>query len=194
MTNYNFTHDWFSCAPPVWSQLLELLPARRSFLEIGSYEGRSTVWTVEHMMEDNSEIFCIDTWAGGEEHVHEKMSEVKTRFDSNIELVQKQYPKRIVYPCAGTSVEWLAHMLQENLTFDFIYIDGSHIAKDVLTDACMSFALLKQGGIMVFDDYMWGHPRDALHRPKLAIDAFVNIYFEHVTIVAMGAQLAVQKH
>ena len=42
-----------------------------------------------------------------------------------------------------------------NKCFDFIYIDGSHIAKDVLTDACMAWPLLMPKGLMVFDDYMW---------------------------------------
>jgi hypothetical protein len=77
--------------------------------------------------------------------------------------------------------------------FDFIYIDGSHIAKDVLTDACMAWPLLKSGGIIVFDDYMWGDSRDILHRPKIAIDSFVNVFAEHLEVVAAGYQLAVRK-
>ena len=35
-----------------------------------------------------------------------------------------------------------------------------------------------RGDIIVFDDYLWGAPRDILHRPKPAIDAFVNIFAE----------------
>ena len=78
--------------------------------------------------------------------------------------------------------------------FDFIYIDGSHIAKDVLTDACMAWPLLKPKGLMVFDDYLWTpNARDILHRPKLAIDAFVNIFAEEVEIVHVGYQLVVRK-
>ena len=77
--------------------------------------------------------------------------------------------------------------------FDFIYIDGSHIAKDVLTDACMAWPLLKPKGLMVFDDYMWGSPRDILHRPKLAIDAFTNLFAEEAEIIHAGYQLVVRK-
>jgi hypothetical protein len=46
---------------------------------------------------------------------------------------------------------------------------------------------------MVFDDYVWGDPRDVLHRPKLAIDSFVNIYAEEVELVFAGYQLVIRK-
>ena len=52
MAEYKFTQDWFYWAPEVWAQFAPLLPARRKFLEIGSFEGRSTVWTLENMLED----------------------------------------------------------------------------------------------------------------------------------------------
>ena len=32
-----------------------------------------------------------------------------------------------------------------------IYVDGSHVPQDVLTDAVMAWKLLKQGGIMILD-------------------------------------------
>jgi hypothetical protein len=49
-------------------------------------------------------------------------------------------------------------------------------------------------GLMVFDDYLWSpSPRDILHRPKIAIDAFVNIFAEEVEIAHVGYQLVVRK-
>jgi len=122
---------------------------------------------------------------------------VEERFDHNRMLVEIK--NRVeVNKYKGTSVQHLAHWLVENPedhpTFDFIYIDGSHKAKDVLTDACMAWQLLKPEGVMVFDDYLWGDPRDALHRPKIAIDAFTNIFGEELSIVYAGHQLAVRKN
>jgi predicted O-methyltransferase YrrM len=84
-------------------------------------------------------------------------------------------------------------MFSVNPLYDFIYIDGSHIAKDVLTDACMAWPLLKKQGIMVFDDYLWGDPRDILHRPKPAIDTFMNLFAEEVDVVHIGYQMIVRK-
>jgi hypothetical protein len=64
-----------------------------------------------------------------------------------------------------------------------IYIDGSHQAPDVLSDATLSFPLLKVGGTMIFDDYTWRSvPGDPLYGPKLAVDAFLNIYFHKMRI------------
>lgn len=193
MSEYQFTKDWFNWAPAVWEQLAAHLPERKAFLEIGSFEGRSTVWIVENMMEDGGFIDCIDTWEGGEEHSAEDMAAVEARFVSNVLLLSEKHPQRHVCSIKGRSTDELASMIPCKNEYDFIYIDGSHVAKDVLTDACMAWQLLKPMGIMVFDDYMWGNPRDALHRPKVAIDAFTNIFAEEAEIIHVGYQLVVRK-
>ena len=195
MTEYQFTKDWFNWAPEVWNQLTPMLSGTagyRNFLEIGSFEGRSSVWIAENMMQEGDLLRCIDTWEGGEEHGEENMSEVEERFRANLTLVTEKFPERRIIQQKGTSVAMLS-WLHDKQTFDFIYIDGSHTAPDVLTDACMSWPLLNNGGMMVFDDYMWGNPRDILHRPKLAIDAFCNIFAEEAEIVHVGYQLVVRK-
>jgi predicted O-methyltransferase YrrM len=197
-TDYQFTKDWFHWAPEVWEQLIPMLPERKAFLEIGSFEGRSTVWIIENMMEDGGFIDCIDTWGGGEEHDTQDMGSVEARFEDNVEAAMRKFTTDIgvdrwVAKLPGKSTDKLAVLITQKDRYDFIYIDGSHIAKDVLTDACMAWPLLKAGGIMVFDDYMWGEPRDILHRPKLAIDAFCNIFVEEVEVVFAGYQLVVRK-
>lgn len=195
MSEYQFTKDWFGWAPPVWEQLIPMLPhgVKRQFLEIGSFEGRSMVWIAENMMNPGDELICVDTWEGGEEHGAEDMGVVEVKFDYNRELIHRTHDV-FIGKIKNTSTEALATFFtDESGDFDFIYIDGSHIAKDVLTDACMAWPLLKPKGIMVFDDYMWGNPRDILHRPKPAIDAFTNIFAEEVDIVHVGYQLVVRK-
>jgi predicted O-methyltransferase YrrM len=221
MSEYQFTKDWFNWAPPVWEQLIPMLPERRAFLEIGSFEGRSAVWIIENMMNPGDWIDCVDTWEGGEEHTVADMYDTEARFDHNIvkalDCSSAQHRSREgswghtrfagpgsdaennrVYKYKAKSTEFLGRKLSDVMfahhpLYDFIYIDGSHIAKDVLTDACMAWPLLKPTGIMVFDDYMWGNPRDILHRPKPAIDAFTNIFAEEVDIVHVGYQLVVRK-
>lgn len=37
--------------------------------------------------------------------------------------------------------------------YDILYVDGSHLAADVLTDAILGWGLVKVGGIIIFDDY-----------------------------------------
>ena len=190
---YEFTRDWFSWSPEVWEQLVPALPERKRFLEIGSFEGRSTVWTAENMMEDGGILVAVDTWQGGEEHQGSiNMDAAEALFDYNMALLGERFPERKIAKMKMKSYLAFGY-LNEGKPFDFIYIDGSHTAKDVLADACMAWPLLKSGGVMVFDDYTWGDPRDLLHRPKIAVDAFVNIYAEEIKPVHTGYQLSVQK-
>lgn len=202
MSDYQFTQDWFHWAPQVWKQLIPLLPEGetfgaadhgvRSFLEIGSFEGRSMAWIAENMMRAGDELVCIDTWEGGEEHGAENMSDVEKRFDYNRSLALTGRDISII-KYKGTSIHWMAHAIKEAEAFDFIYIDGSHVAKDVMTDACMAWPLLKKGGILVFDDYMWGEPVAITHKPKLAIDCFTTLFGEELDIIHLGYQLIVRK-
>jgi predicted O-methyltransferase YrrM len=199
VSEYKYTTDWFHWAPKIWSEVAKQMPSRKRFLEIGSYEGRSTVWTVENMMEDGGEIVCIDTWEGGEEHVAQgrDMSEVEKNFDHNMAVCFEKFPNLRFSKMKMPSYEVLAQMVSRirdpNSKCDFIYIDGSHQAPDVLTDACLSWALLKVGGVMVFDDYGWGEPLPPTHKPKMAVDAFVNIYQEKLHVVHVGYQYIIQK-
>ncbi len=203
MSDYQFTHDWFQQAMAVWPQLLPMIPegetyacakyGLRRFLEIGSFEGRSTVWIMENMMREHDTLVCVDTWQGGEEHGAEDMNAVWERFVHNTKVAFDRFPNRYYDHYKGTSAKYLATAISDEEEFHFIYIDGSHIARDVLTDACMAWPVLAKGGIMVFDDYLWGEPRDVLHRPKAAIDAFTNMFAEELDIVHVGYQLVVRK-
>lgn len=195
---YEFTTDWFSWSPPVWSQIATQLPERKKILEVGSWEGRSTVWLVEHMLEDGGKILCIDTWEGGEEHGPQghDMNAVEQRFHKNITIARQKFPNRAAYSFRTKSSETLGIMNSSPRdigTYDFIYIDGSHQSHDVLTDACMAWPLLKLGGVMAFDDYGWGEPLPPTKKPKIAIDAFVEVFKDKLHLIHKSYQLIVQK-
>ena len=61
--------------------------------------------------------------------------------------------------------------------FDFVYIDAGHSASDVLTDAILSFHLLKVGGVIVFDDYSYAEDT------KFAVDTFIKAFDKELRIV-----------
>lgn len=196
MKDYQFTQDWFSWAPQVWVHLVDQLSERAEALEVGSFEGRSAAWIVENLLVDGGCLDCIDTWEGGEEHKDSELSGAEERFDHNVGVLKERFPLRAVNKFKDRSLTALGKLLVRHNAkghYNFIYVDGSHIAGDVLADACMAWPLLKGGGVMVFDDYLWGEPRDALHRPKLAVDAFVNANAERLDILHVGYQLAVRK-
>lgn len=70
--------------------------------------------------------------------------------------------------------------------FDFIYVDGSHLAKDVLTDAVMCWPLLKPSGVIAFDDYEWEGHRPPHDRPQAGIDAFESVFKPQLALLRTG--------
>ena len=206
-TDYLFTNSWFDQHKTVWGQLLNWLgPAR--ILEIGSYEGNSTTYLIENIGSHRKvEIHCVDSWEGGIEHktggfVEADMTEVEGRFLHNVKIARgRASHEASITVHKGLSSRQLPKLLAEGKQgyFDFIYIDASHQAPDVLLDAVLGFELLRPQGIIVFDDYLWQEPLsggvDPIRCPKIAIDAFVNIYCRQLKVVSVARQqLCLQKN
>jgi len=185
MEDYQFTADWFGANIPNWQRWFEGLAGQPDirFLEIGCYEGRSTVWLLGNVLTDETaRIECIDVFGSGHAGDYEE------RFDHNIKtaLGQKKVKK-----LKGPSQELLRKL--KLYSYDVVYIDGSHTAPDVLEDAVLSFRLLKPGGLLVFDDYMWNAFPDPLLVPRLAIDAFLQLYEHYYDLLHREYQVAVRK-
>jgi len=126
-------------------------------------------------------IVCVDSWEGNPEHDRTKMSEIETRFDANISEAMRIRARPVnVRKVKDRSNHALPSLILGNDIFDLVFIDGSHRAEDVLTDAINSFSLLRIGGILIFDDYIWREDvsggQDILNLPKMAIDSFVNVF------------------
>jgi predicted O-methyltransferase YrrM len=188
-TEYDFTVDWFALHIPVWNQLLDRLEPRR-MIEIGSYEGRSACHLIERYGQRAPlQLLCVDTWQGGFEHSPAEMSHVERRFDHNMAVaVSRSSHPVTVRKIKKSSALALAELIaSEEAPFDFIYIDGSHSACDVLADAVLSFQLLRVGGMMIFDDYLWSNnpkgEEDNFLMPKDAIDSFVNLYRRRIDLI-----------
>ncbi|WP_230983930.1 class I SAM-dependent methyltransferase [Caulobacter rhizosphaerae] len=189
----DFTSDWFS-GDEVWRSLLTRYQPRR-FLEIGSYEGRAACFLIQERARQRPiELHCIDTWLGGVEHEPSAMSAVEARFDHNIALAVSGAVHRVdFHKHKSQSKIALWNLLAAGKAdyFDFIYVDGSHQAPDALSDAVMSFHLLRPGGLLIFDDYLWSMEdpgrQDFYNMPKPAIDAFVNIFQRKLQV--LGAPL-----
>ena len=187
----NFTQDWFSHNIPNFEVIKEAMPHCSSILEIGCFEGRATCWMLENMLSDTGDICCIDTFAGSQEHANIDFDEMSTTFTDNVSEVKKEYQTVEVFE--GSSHTQLAQIIDRGYSFDFIYIDGDHTAAGVMTDSCMAFPLLRQGGVMLWDDYLWEDAPGIENRPKMAIDTFLAMYASQCNIVVIGYQLAVVK-
>jgi predicted O-methyltransferase YrrM len=174
-----FTQKWFAeSAADTW---LRLFPQHfpdgiDRALEIGSYEGLSACYLL--MIAHVKDLLCIDTWKGSDEAHFEQvdMDAVHDRFLRNVdEAVQVTGASCSAWQM--TSVEAMKKLLADGEVFDFIYIDGSHMAADVFRDACLAFQLVRVGGWIYFDDYEWvdvTHPDDPRYTPKAGIELFCN--------------------
>lgn len=188
-----FTQDWFSHNIGNFQHIKSELKEINFILEVGCFEGRATCWMLENMLSDNGVITVIDTFKGSAEHEELDLSEMRKTFGENVEKARKE--TQFVDVLQDTSYDGLAYLIRggDHEHFDFIYIDGSHKAPDVLTDACMAFGLLKPGGVMLFDDYMWMAMPGITNQPKLAVDAFTTVFSDRAIIRMTGYQLAIQK-
>ncbi|HEX5865989.1 MAG TPA: class I SAM-dependent methyltransferase [Casimicrobiaceae bacterium] len=186
-----FSEDWFSQNVPTWTDLLAEFRGRSGVrtLEIGVFEGRSTCWLLENILTgEGSTIDCIDTFAGGMEHVYRglDMAAVRTRFEANTAPWRERVTLHV-----GKSAELLPTL---SGPYDFIYVDGSHVAADVLVDIVLAWRLARDNGIMIFDDYAWPRYLDQPWlRPQMAIDAFLQCFAGWYEVLQAGRQVAIRR-
>ena len=180
--NYDFTHDWFTMRIPNWMEILEPFEGQPHihYLEIGVSEGGSALWMLENILtHPTARITGLDTFGD---------VEIYARFLSNLELSGLSDKMTII---KGRSQVTLRSLPFDS--FDIIYIDGSHTAPNVLLDAALSWDLLKKGGIMIFDDYMWEWERPPQERPKIAIESFLRIFKNELEVLHQEYQIIIKK-
>lgn len=87
----------------------------------------------------------------------------------------------------------LSNFLKESLTFDVIYVNSSYYSKDILLDSLIAFKLLKNNGIMIFNNYLWEKTDDKVYTPKPSIDIILNIYKNEIDVLYLGYQVIIKK-
>lgn len=188
----HFTHDWFSHNIEAIQHSVSKAGDVNKILEIGSYEGKSTCWFIENLLSDGGDMVCIDAWQPTEEHKNLTQDVYKT-FSQNLQEVEK--PHHHIHVMVGHSYDCLANLIvhTQDKLFDMIYVDGSHTAYHTLADMTMSWGLLRVGGIMIIDDYLWNVHYPDYNHPKPAIDSFMRCYHNQYDIVAIGYQVHLKK-
>lgn len=177
-----FTADWFSSNVPIWEKIvLPRLPAGpRTWLELGSYEGRSAAWVLDNVIRDSSdELICVDKWC---------IPESEIRFDANIGTRATKLTK----DCSQALLDFMAAGRQ----FDVIYIDGDHDGRVALENAVLAWRVLKNHGLLIFDDY---HFRSLLIHSygridtNRGIDAFLSAYYLNLRVLYHNWQVIIEK-
>lgn len=171
----NFFEKWI----PNWKTKLEHLIGQPNVqgLEIGVLHG-------------DCAVFCADQIVTGPNSIHYAIDINDNEYLQNN---LKPYLEKNVKFIKGRSYDILRNTFTEEC-MDYIYIDGSHLAIDVLSDGVLSWHLLKVGGILIFDDYGWGaHTTDEKQKPKTGIDAFMSAYRGHYDVIEGGWQIFLRK-
>lgn len=154
-------------------------------LQIGAYTGDASVWLYNNILKSSDSVLVdVDTWEGSEEPVHYEMNwhTVESLYDAKTSGGRAD---RKIVKYKGTSDNFFQNNRE---LYDFIYIDGDHTSYGVIKDAVAAYECLNVGGIIAFDDYEWSAGLGVLNEPKLAIDAFWNIYQGRIELILRGYQ------
>lgn len=189
---YTFTHDYFSGHIPQWREWFAgpIEQAPIEILEIGSWQGGSTLWLLDHVLAGRGgHITCVDTWEGSSEHTFlaDLPLGVEELFDRNVALSGLQ---QLVTKIKGASQSVLAGLAPES--YDLIYIDGAHEARFVIQDAVLSHRLIRPGGFLLFDDYHYCFT-DTSQNSRRAIDFFLSCFAAEYDILGINSQVLVRR-
>lgn len=159
-------------------------------LQIGAYTGDASLWLYENVLNhQDSVLIDVDTWEGSDEPVHHGLNWLTIEQLYDHKTSQAQLDRKVV-KYKGTSDSFFRNNRE---TYDFIYIDGDHTSYGVIKDAINAYECLRVGGILAFDDYQWSAGLGATKEPKLAIDAFYNVYFDRISVLVHEYQFWVRK-
>jgi hypothetical protein len=164
-------------------------------LEIGTYTGVSLINIVKLI--PNSQGYGIDKWINynnsehGEKNLLEYIEplEIEKSFYKNI--ASENLSDRIV-GIKGESKDILLKMINNNDSFDFIYVDGSHKALDCYIDLFLSWQLLNKGGILVIDDYFY-FVDSKLESPFEAVNRFLEEKKGEYNVLFSGYRVFLEK-
>ena len=199
---YIFNRQWFDINVPLWTELFSQYDKDNieSVLEIGCYEGRSTVWLCENVLNINTkryEYHTIDKFEQPETDCGPNTISIAEKKDQNI--VERNFRHNISF---FNNIEFNIHkglsssiLPKLETTFDLIYIDGSHKSDDTFVDAYYSSKLLNTNGLLIFDDFGWKDPNNSgiNDSPELGIKLFIQLNSDKYHIVHVGYQVVLMK-
>lgn len=187
---YKFSVLWSKSAIYHWDKIFtkfKLYNKKISILEIGSYEGFSTLFFLENFKKSN--ITCVDTWKNYDENALVNFSDIEKTFNKNTYKFKRKISKFKM-----NSNKFFNQNFNKK-KYDLIYIDGDHHFKTVYKDLKSSYELLKKNGIMIIDDFLtYNFYKNNLNEnPFGAVIVFLNKYQKNIKIIQITNQIIIQK-
>lgn len=125
--------------------LAEQAATRRTILEIGSYEGRSTAAIARATP---GVVFACDDWRGEADRPTTR-SDLRARFMRHLRL---ELRRGKVIMCEMTSTQLRDQYRGKAVTYDMIFLDGDHSEEAVVDDITGWLPYLMPGGILAGHD------------------------------------------
>jgi len=189
----NWTHDVPGGTRTFFEKTLKNLPKGSNLLEVGTFVGTGLVEMLNIVPE--SKAYVIDKWENY--HEHDNTLGINTQVNK-AEMAESVFYKNTFHlkdritVMKGNSSDKLLELLMEQISFNFIYIDGSHKCLDVFFDAVIAWKLLKIGGVIAFDDYLF-NKNDILNSPHDAINYFMETIKDNYILLESNYRLFLKK-
>ena len=135
--------------------VLEQFPAGGTWVELGSWTGRSAAYCVVELINRDKlgPFYCVDTWKG----------EAAIAYDpatvQDLEKIFRQNLKPVVKEIKMLSmISWAAAEQFSDDSVDFCYVDAGHSYEAVTNDLTAWWPKLRPGSMFGGDDYTKGYP------------------------------------
>src|SRR5574343_9833 len=158
-------------------------------VELGVFQGYFT-FNMTHMMAPNKPNYthyAIDPFDTSEDLDRETIANALDCFEDNLQ--NSEYSDHIKF-IRVTSHGGLYFLKERCVQADLIYIDGSHMASDVLQDLVLSWNILNKGGVILCDDsggsWMYADKngyKPVQKSPRLAVENFIQCFWDKIEII-----------
>jgi len=167
--------------------LLPLADTVESYLEVGTWQGASLFWVLEHLKP--SFAIAVDPYLADKKRAREVTQAIGDEVEARW---AKSFPEVKGGLLRQTSHEALPLLLRDRRRFDLVYIDGSHHGADVLVDAALASLLVSPGGVLIFDDFRNAHTANSTGL-RAAIDAFRRCCVDDFRLLFVNGQVGFQR-
>ena len=182
---YRFNYDdMFSENYIYWEKIVNKI-SKIKYLEIGSFEGRSTVFIKE--LSNLLTLVAVDPWENYDELKNINFNKVQENFKYNLNLGGQS--ENIKFFKTTSDV----FFSNNKNYFNLIYIDGYHHYEQVKKDFVNSFNFLENGGYIICDDFMWFHYDKIELNPMKAILDCYELYKNELSVEFLYHQIIFKK-
>lgn len=163
MSHYDFTAvakwnkipGWFSLEKAIAiQQLVKQLPNGSQLVELGSYQGRSSV-VIAAVLPVDSFLYCVDHFKGSPEH-HKGNLDLTNLLESFKKNIDEFGVKEKIRVLAMSTTEAAEKFEPESV--NLILVDAAHDYDSVKLDLLKWYPKLKPGGFLFCDDYQTEWP------------------------------------